>query len=81
MGCCLLLALTVQAHRLDELLQATLIAVGPDTVGLEINLTPGVEIAQALISRMDTNRDGAISSSEARDFAVEVLQFVGLKAN
>ena len=79
MGCSLLLALTVQAHRLDELLQATLIALGPDTVGIEINLTPGVEIAQALISRMDTNRDGAISSSEARDFAAEVLQFVGLK--
>ena len=79
MGIWLLMALTVQAHRLDELLQATLIAVGPDTVGLEINLTPGVEIAQALISRMDTNRDGAISSSEARDFAAEVLQFVGLK--
>ena len=52
-------------------MQATLIAVDPDTVGLEITLAPGVEIAQALISRMDTNRDGAISSSEARDFGLD----------
>ena len=77
-GLCLWLALTAQAHRLDELLQATLISVGPATVGLEISLTPGIEIARGVISRMDTNRDGVISTAEARDFTAEVLQFVAV---
>ncbi|HTL17512.1 MAG TPA: hypothetical protein VL793_09755 [Patescibacteria group bacterium] len=53
------------AHRLDEYLQATLVSIKPGEVRLRLNLTPGVEVAEQVISRIDRNKDGVISSNEA----------------
>ena len=57
------------AHRLDEYLQATLVSIEPNRVRLEINLTPGVEIAESLLARIDGGRDGVISEKEAAAYA------------
>src|SRR5436853_5471149 len=63
----------VFAHRLDEYLQATLVAIEPGDIRLKINLTPGVEIAEKVLSQIDQNADGAISSDESAAYA-EILK-------
>jgi len=74
--CCLplllaLLALpsAVFAHRDDHYLQAALVAIEPHAVGLQINLTPGVAVAEHMIAQIDRDRDGAISNNEAAVYA------------
>ena len=64
---------TVFAHRLDEYLQATLVAIEPSGVRLQIHLTPGVAVAEQVLALIDRNRDGTISPSEAATYA-EVLK-------
>ncbi len=67
-----LLALALRpafGHRLDEYLQATLVSIEPDAIRLMINLTPGVEVADGVLGRIDWNRDGAISASEEATYA------------
>jgi hypothetical protein len=53
------------AHRLDEYLQATLVAIEPGEVRLQINLTPGVEVAERVLAQIDRDHDGTISTNEA----------------
>ena len=62
----------VFAHRLDEYLQATLVAIEPGGVRLEINLTPGVAVADQVLALVDRDRDGLISTNEAADYAALV---------
>jgi hypothetical protein len=57
------------AHRLDEYLQATLVSIEPGDVRLEINLTPGVSVAEPIIALIDRDRDGAIWAGEANAYA------------
>jgi hypothetical protein len=57
--------IAVIAHRLDEYLQATLVVVEPDRVRLQINLTPGVSVAEQVLALIDRDRDGVISTNEA----------------
>jgi hypothetical protein len=56
---------TIFAHRLDEYLQATLVVIEPDRVRLQINLTPGVAVAEQVLALIDRDRDGLISTNEA----------------
>jgi len=53
------------AHRLDEYLQATLVTIEPGEVKLQINLTPGVDVADQVLALIDRNHDGLISTNEA----------------
>ena len=53
------------AHRDDEYLQATLVVIEPREVRLQINLTPGIAVAEQVIALLDRNRDGVISTKEA----------------
>jgi len=57
------------AHRLDEYLQATLVAIEPAGVRLQIDLTPGVAVADLLLAGIDRDHDGAISRGEAAAYA------------
>ena len=59
----------VFAHRDDEYLQATLVVIEPSGVRLQINLTPGVAVAEQVLARIDRDRDGAISKNEAAAYA------------
>src|SRR4051794_17077529 len=61
----LVLPASALAHRLDEYLQATLVVIGPDCVRLQINLTPGVAVAEQVLALIDVNKDGLISTNEA----------------
>jgi hypothetical protein len=75
---CLGCAVPVRAHRLDEFLQATRLAVDLDRVTIEIDLTPGVRIAPQVLASIDTNRDGTIDAAEAGTYAQAVLNDVAL---
>jgi hypothetical protein len=59
----------IDAHRLDEYLQATRIALGPDAVDVEIDLTPGVAIASSIYASIDADHDGQLSSAERDGYA------------
>src|SRR5690242_14615193 len=67
------------AHRLDEYLQATRIAVAMDRVDVEIDLTAGTAMATEVFGWIDTNRNGEISAAEGEVYAREVLRDVALK--
>jgi hypothetical protein len=56
-------------HRLDEYLQATLVAIEPGDIRLQMNLTPGVQVVDQVLARIDTDHDGAISAKEAAAYA------------
>ncbi len=55
---------TALAHRLDEYLQATLVTIEPGEARLQINLTPGVAVADQVLAVIDRNHDGIISTNE-----------------
>ena len=59
----------VFAHRDDQYLQATLVTIEPSSVRLQINLTPGVAVAEQVIALIDRDGDGAISTNEAAAYA------------
>jgi hypothetical protein len=66
-------ATTVSAHRLDECLQATRIAIEPDRIEIEVSLTPGVDVADAIIGDIDQDGDHVFSTREQQAFATRVL--------
>ena len=57
------------AHRLDECLQSTLVAIEPGDLRLRMNLTPGAAVAEPLIALIDRDHDGSISKDEAEAYA------------
>jgi hypothetical protein len=61
-----------QAHQLDEYLQATLVAIAPGEIRLQINLTPGVAVAEQVLNLIDQNRDGVISTNETAAYVALV---------
>jgi hypothetical protein len=57
------------AHQLDEYLQATLVAIEPGDIRLQINLTPGVAVAEKVLALIDLDHDGLISKVESMAYA------------
>jgi hypothetical protein len=54
------------AHRTDEYLQATTIAVARDRVVLQMRLAPGIEVFPKVLALIDADRDGAVAEGELR---------------
>ena len=69
----------VSAHRRDEYLQAARLAIEPGIVQLELNLTPGIELADAIIADIDGNRDGSLSRTDEYGYARRVLDALTLE--
>ncbi len=69
---CTALSSAVFAHQLDEYLEATLVAIEPDDVHLQINLSPGVAVADKVLALIDTDKNGVISGNEASAYAALV---------
>lgn len=74
----LVLATDALAHRLDEYLQATRVAVDTNHIALSIDLTPGVAIVNQLLAVIDKDRDGRISEEEDATYAQSVLKDIGI---
>jgi len=77
-GVLLILARSASAHRLDEYLQATRLSLSPNEVGIEIDLTPGVDVAPLIFALINTDHDGRISPSEAERYANQVMRETAL---
>ena len=71
----------VSAHRRDEYLQAARLAIDPGCVQLELDLTPGIALAEAIIAGIDRNRDGALSEDEQREYAGSVVSALTLEVD
>src|SRR5262245_28443346 len=73
-ACALLLALgsVLSAHRRDELLQAARIAVAPEQVDIELDLTPGIDVAGGVIADIDRDGNGALSENEKQAYVNRV---------
>lgn len=61
------------AHRLDEYLQATRVSLERDRIILELDLTPGANIASVIAPLVDRDGDNIISPIEARMYGQTVL--------
>lgn len=69
---------STSAHRRDEYLQAARIALEPQRVRIELDLTPGIEVADAVLARIDGDGSGSISPDEARAYAATVRNELSL---
>ncbi len=77
----LLLVGTASAHRVDEYLQATTISVGQERVEGQIRLTPGTAVFSFVMSGIDMDSDGRVSSDEQKAYAERVLRDVSLSVD
>ncbi len=69
----------LSAHRRDELLQAARLAIAPNAIELQLDLTPGIELAEAVIAGIDRNRDGAFSEDEKAAFVSSVMSSIEVR--
>lgn len=76
LGCCvgLIVAIESVAHRLDEYLQATRVAVATNRLELSFELTPGVAVVGTVLDLVDPDRDGFISTDERQAYAQRFLK-------
>ena len=74
----LVAASPASAHRRDELLQAARIAIEPGRVELQLDLTPGIDVATAVVTSVDRDRDGVMSADEQRQYTADMLGAVSL---
>jgi hypothetical protein len=68
----------LSAHRLDEYLQASRIAIEADQIQLELDLTPGADVADGIIDLMDLDRNGTLSAKERETYARKVVDSLSL---
>jgi hypothetical protein len=74
-------AASVSAHRRDEVLQAARIALEPGDLRIEINVTPGIAAADALLREIDLNQDSGLSPAEQRSFGARVLSLLTVRVD
>jgi hypothetical protein len=71
----------VSAHRRDEYLQAARLAIDPGAVKLELDLTPGIALAEAIIADIDRNRDLSLSEDEQRAYAILAISALTIEVD
>jgi len=69
----------VSAHRLDEYLHAARLAIDSTGVRLELSLTPGIAVADAVIRDIDADRDAVLSPAERRTYSQRLLNGLSLR--
>ena len=68
----------IAAHRRDEYLQASRLAIDPARVEIVLDLTPGIAVAEQVLADVDSNHDHAISPAEATAYASRVMETIAL---
>lgn len=74
----LLLGTQLSAHRADEYLQAARIAIAQDRVDVELDLTPGIALADGIAADIDRDHDGRLTAAEKDAYVTRVLGAVSL---
>ena len=72
---------SLSAHRRDEHLQAARIAIEPEHVDVDLDITPGADLAEAAILAIDGDRDGTLSPAEQDAYAQSVAGALWLATN
>ena len=67
------LAVPLRAHRVEGLLQASLVEVLPAQVGVEVTLVPGIDIAPEVVALLDADGDGVFSKAESKAWAARFM--------
>lgn len=73
-----LAAVSPSAHRKDEYLQAGRLAIEPDDVQLELDLTPGIAVADSVVADIDVDGNASISPGESQRYTSRVLEGISL---
>jgi hypothetical protein len=74
-------ATAASAHRLDEYLQAARIDLRPDSVSIDLDLTPGAALAESIIASIDRDGNGRTSIDEQQAYAREIVRDVALSVD
>jgi hypothetical protein len=74
-------SVSLSAHRRDEYLQAARLALEPARVTIQLDLTAGIAVADAVLAAIDRDRSGTISPEESRAYAGFVLESISLEAD
>jgi hypothetical protein len=74
----LVVATSASAHRRDEHLQAARIGIEPDHVTVDLDVTPGADLAGAAIAAIDRDGNGALSPAERDAYAGRVADALWL---
>jgi hypothetical protein len=69
------------AHPVDECLQAAYLKLGPASLELELDLTPGERVAPQLLKLIDQNRDGLMDQPEVQHYVLRVLEDLRLNVD
>ena len=69
-----LTSVAVNAHRRDEYLQAARIGIDPGRMQIELDLTPGIDVAAGIIGDIDRNRNGVFDTGETHAYSERVLR-------
>jgi hypothetical protein len=77
LGC----AVPASAHRLDEYLHALRVDVRADSVVVELDLTPGANLAADVAAALDANADGTIAPSEADAYVSGVMRSLDMSVD
>ncbi len=69
---------SLSAHRRDEYLQATRLAIDPERVEVAVDLTAGIAVADRILAEIDGDADGLISAAEGRVYSARLLSTIAL---
>lgn len=65
---------STEAHQIDEYVGLTHIRVEPNRIELMVSLTPGADVAEAVIARADQDGDGELTPDERQAYATRILR-------
>ena len=75
----LAMGVALSAHRKDEYLQAARIDLARDAVLIELDLTPGIAVAEPIITMIDRDGDGSFSEEEQSGYTRQVMSALDLR--
>ena len=65
---------SASAHPLDEVIQAAYLTIAPGEIQLDLEIQPGILVAQDIARVVDANGDRRISPAEARAYGERTLR-------
>jgi hypothetical protein len=71
----------VSAHRRDEYLQAARLALAPGRVQIELDLTPGIAVTDAILVDIDGDRNETLSAEEQHAYGSLVMGALDLEVD